>query len=236
VVLVLAGATGSSSAPVAGEAAVVYGWGDPVLRDEFNYTGAPDGSLWKVYDSAGHKGNGRRSPEHVTVNGSALQITGLPDGTTGGISNIETTRDRMYGRWETRMRVNERDPEYHPVLLLWPDGGRKDANNCMEIDYSESTRDPAVNSFFLHYDCSGGQSIARRALDMTKWHNYAVEWTADHVTGYIDGRVWFIEQDPDRGPHRPAHQTIQLDWFPDGTATRRSWMQVDWWRMYAVPR
>jgi hypothetical protein len=236
VVLVLAGATGSSSAPVAGEAAVVYGWGDPVLRDEFNYTGAPDGSLWKVYDSAGHKGNGRRSPEHVTVNGSALQITGLPDGTTGGISNIETTRDRMYGRWETRMRVNERDPEYHPVLLLWPDGGRKDANNCMEIDYSESTRDPAVNSFFLHYDCSGGQSIARRALDMTKWHNYAVEWTADHVIGYIDGRVWFIEQDPDRVPHWPAHQTIQLDWFPDGTATRRSWMQVDWWRMYAVPR
>ena len=28
------------------------------------------------------------------------------------------------------------------------------------------------------------------------------------------------------------HQTIQLDWFPDGTPTTKSWMQVDWVRVY----
>jgi hypothetical protein len=28
------------------------------------------------------------------------------------------------------------------------------------------------------------------------------------------------------------HQTIQLDWFPDGTATTPSQMQVDWIRVY----
>jgi hypothetical protein len=28
------------------------------------------------------------------------------------------------------------------------------------------------------------------------------------------------------------HQTIQLDWFPDGTATKPSQMQVDWVRVY----
>jgi licheninase len=207
-----------------------------VLRDEFNYTGDPDPSLWKVYDSAGHGGNGRRSPEQVSVDGRVLRIVGLPDGTTGGLSIIESTRDHAYGRWETRMRVSRRDPEYHPVLLLWPDGGRKPENQCMEIDYSESTGNPAIVSFFLHHDCSGGQTVARRAVDLTQWHNYAVEWTADHVIGYLDGQVWFIDQDPAHVPRWPAHQTIQLDWFPDGTATRRSWMEVDWWRMYAAPR
>jgi licheninase len=28
------------------------------------------------------------------------------------------------------------------------------------------------------------------------------------------------------------HQTIQLDWFPNGTATKPSQMQVDWVRVY----
>jgi hypothetical protein len=28
------------------------------------------------------------------------------------------------------------------------------------------------------------------------------------------------------------HQTVQLDWYPDGTATKESQMQVDWIRVY----
>ncbi|HET9501607.1 MAG TPA: phytase [Marmoricola sp.] len=227
--------TSPSATPSTDEAAVSHGWGAPVFHDEFNYTGAPDKSLWSVYDSAGHAGNGVRSPAQVTVNGSALQITGLADGTTGGLSTSKATRGRTYGRWETRMRVNARDPEYHPVLILWPDAGRSSANNCMEIDYAESTSNVALNKFFLHYDCSGGQATAARQVDMTQWHNYAVEWTPDHVVGYLDGQVWFTDTDRAHVPDSPAHQTIQLDWFPDGTATARSWMQVDWWRMYPAP-
>jgi hypothetical protein len=28
------------------------------------------------------------------------------------------------------------------------------------------------------------------------------------------------------------HQTIQLDWFPDGGSTRQSFMEVDYVRVY----
>lgn len=216
-----------------GEAATTFGWGAPIGGDEFNYTGPPNSNIWSVYNSAGHAGNGVRSPAQVTVNGTALQITGLPDGTTGGMSHRD--RGRTYGRWEARMRVNARDPEYHPVMILWPDQGRVSANNCAEIDYSESTSDTSRNRFFLHYGCAGEQASSSQSIDMTQWHNYAVEWTPAHIVGYVDGKEWFRDDIAAQVPDDPAHQTIQLDWFPDGTTTTQSWMQVDWLRLYRAP-
>jgi hypothetical protein len=227
------GTTADPTGTTTGEAATAYGWGPRIGGDEFNYTGAPDSTIWSVYDSPGHAGNGLRSPAQVTVNGSAVQITGLSNGTTGGMSHRD--RGRTYGRWETRMRVNARDPEYHPVLILWPDQGRVSANNCAEMDYSESTSDPGKVKFFLHYSCSGAQSTVSQSVDMTQWHNYAIEWTPTHVIGYLDGKEWFRDSDPSHVPDDPAHHTIQLDWFPDGTSTTQSWLQVDWVRLYAAP-
>ena len=224
--------TDPSTQPEPLQAAVAHSWGSVVAGDEFNYSGAPDGLKWNVYKSLGHAGNGLRSPAQVTVNGSALQITGLPDGTTGGISH--KVRGTTYGRWEARMRVNARDPEYHPVMILWPDAGRVPENNCAEIDYAESTSNPATVKFFLHHGCNREQSQAVKTLDMTVWHNYAVEWTPNHIVGYIDGDEWFRDSDPVHVPDDPAHQTIQLDWFPDGTTTTESWMQVDWVRLYNI--
>jgi hypothetical protein len=52
-------------------AAINLDWGTPTAGDEFNYTGAPDPSKWSVYKSAGHAGNGIRSPQQVTVDGWA---------------------------------------------------------------------------------------------------------------------------------------------------------------------
>lgn len=223
----------TSSTGSTDEAATTHGWGAPIGGDEFNYVGAPNSSIWSVYSSAGHAGNGVRSPGQITVDGSVLQITGLPDGTTGGMSDRD--RGRTYGRWEARMRVNARAPEYHPVLILWPDQGRVNANNCAEMDYSESTSDTSRARFFLHYSCSGAQATASQSLDMTQWHNYAIEWTPTHVIGYLDGQEWFRDTDVSQVPDDPAHQTIQLDWFPDATTTTQSWMQVDWVRRYAAP-
>jgi len=133
------------------------------------------------------------------------------------------------------MRVNARDPEYHPVMILWPDQGRVSANNCAEMDYSEASSDTTKVKFFLHYGCSGEQAYATRTIDMTQWHNYAVEWTPTHIIGYIDGQEWFRNDNASQVPDDPAHQTIQLDWFPDGTTTTTSWMQVDWLRLYRAP-
>lgn len=227
-------ATGLAVAPASAaestEAAVVNGWGDPAFADDFNYTGAPNSTKWSAYSSAGHAGQGLRRPAQWVANGEYVRATGKSDGTTGGMS-FKPDRGSVYGRWEVRMRVPARDKEYHPVLIVWPDAGRVAANNYQEIDFSESTSDPKVNRFFLHYSKTA-QSSASKALDMSAWHNYAVEWQKDKVVGYIDGVEWFRETNATRIPRAASHLTVQLDWFPDGTATSTSYMDIDWVKVY----
>jgi hypothetical protein len=206
-------------------AADTFGWGPVAAGDEFNYVGRPDGSKWSVYNGRGNAGNGLRRTSQITVDGSTAIITGTSDGTTGGMS--ADFDHRRYGRWETRMRVSDRDPQYHPVLILWPDA---DSQNCEEVDYAEASEETGIMRLFNHYSCSHAQTYASKALDATQWHNYAVQVTAAGVVGYIDGVEWF--RDAAHVPTGPMHQTIQLDWFPSGSATRESWLQVDWVRVY----
>ncbi len=213
------------------QAARSHSWGPVRGGDEFNYVGAPAKAKWSVYDSAGHAGKGRRSPDAFSVDGKQVKIVGNEQGTTGGMS--AKFERRKYGRWEVRMRTSARDPEYHPVLILWPDSQNWPCDG--EVDFSEGTEDTSTIHFFHHYGCSNRQTSAVKTLDVTQWHNYAVEWTRSGIVGFIDGKEWFRDTDPAHQPPGPMHQTVQLDWFPDGTATRRSEMMVDWVRVYDVP-
>jgi hypothetical protein len=207
-------------------AAAAFGWGPVIGGDEFNYVGSVDPSRWTDYNGPGNAGKGTRSENQVKVDGSVVTITGTSNGTTGGFS--AKFDNRMFGRWETRMRVSDRDSEYHPVLILRPVAG---SDSCaQEIDYSEASSDTALDHFFNHYSCSNQQTSVAKAIDMTQWHNYAVQVTPAGVVGYIDGVEWF--RDAAHLPTTAMHQTIQLDWFPDGSATRESWLQVDWMRFY----
>ncbi|GAA2143081.1 hypothetical protein GCM10009825_33010 [Arthrobacter humicola] len=220
-----------AESPDGTQAAVVFGWGPVVTGDEFTYTGAPNPLKWNVYNSPGHAGNGIRSPNAWAVDGSVATVSGDSAGTTGGMS--ARFAQQQYGRWEARMRTSDRDPKYHPVLILWPNNNT--SPNCAEIDYAEGTSDTSKIKFFLHYACSGSnfQTQAAQTIDTTQWHNYAVQWTPSGITGYIDAVPWFTDTDPAHQPTVGMHQTIQLDWFPDGTATKPSQMQVDWVRVYA---
>lgn len=225
--------TPSTPPSTATEAAVAHGWGTPFASDEFTKVGAPASPKWSMYKGSGHAGRGQRQPAQWSVNGSYARATGNSVGTTGGMS-FKPDRGSTSGRWEVRMRVPQRDSEYHPVLILWPDAGRVAANHCQEVDFSESTSDIDVNRFFLHTGCSGQQASASKSIDMKKWHNYAVEWTSSHVTGYIDGVKWFQNTTASDIPRAPAHLTVQLDWFPDGTATSASYLDIDWARAYRL--
>jgi len=171
-----------------------------------------------------------RSPQAWSVANGVATVSGDSAGTTGGMS--AKFAQQKYGKWETRMRTNARDPEYHPVLILWPNNNT--SPNCAEIDYAEGSTNTAQIKFFLHYACGGSnfQTTAAKTIDTTQWHNYAVEWTPAGITGYIDGVKTFSDTNPAHLPSVGMHQTLQLDWFPDGSATKPSQMQVDWVRVY----
>lgn len=212
------------------QAAATLGWGPVVAGDEFSNTGAPDSTKWSVYNGAGHSGKGVRSPGAWSVANGVATVSGDAAGTTGGMS--AKFAQQKYGRWESRMKTSARDPKYHPVMILWPNNNA--STNCAEVDYAEGGADTTTMKFFLHYACNGSnfQTTAAKPIDSTQWHNYAVEWTPAGITGYIDGVKTFTDTNPAHLPTVGMHQTLQLDWFPDGSATKPSQMQVDWVRVY----
>jgi Glycosyl hydrolases family 16 len=191
-------------------------------RDEF--TGVVSSS-WGKYDGSGNAGKGRRTPDAVTVRDGAAVIRGDKDGNTGGMSWRD---NRRTGRWEMRAKFPKGDAQYHPVLLLWPEKGGSDDG---EVDFAETTSASDSVSFFLHHG-SGDQKTAKKQIDITQWHNYAVEVTPNRVTGYLDGQKWFESTVPDTHPGDAVHPVIQLDWFPKGDPPKPTELLVDWMRVY----
>ena len=111
---------------------------------------------------------------------------------------------------------------------------RSSSFNTGRIDHLYEDVHARGVKFFLHYACSGSgkQTYATKTVDTTQWHNYAVEWTPTGITGYIDGAKTFTDTNPAHQPSGTMHQTLQLDWFPDGSSLTTSQMQVDWVRVY----
>jgi acid phosphatase len=211
-----------------GSAAARYGWTNLVYRDDFN--GSALGPGWGVYDSAGNNGNGIRSPAQISVANGVMTTTGAADGTTAGIS---ARQSQKYGRWEVRARFPAGCGCYHPILILWPDADNWPAAG--EIDYAEVfDAGRRTLHFFLHYSADNRQLFASVPVDMTQWHDYAVEWTADHITGYLDGEPFFHTDRQDVQPPGPMAQTIQLDWFPGDNAGTGASLEVDWATMYGL--
>jgi hypothetical protein len=220
-------ATGSPSSTSDGAtAAATLGWGSPEREDDFS---SGDGQ-WSIYDGAGHGGQGKRSPSAVSTTGGVLTLTGDPSGTTAGMA---WNPGRKYGRWEGRVRAPAGDPSYNALLLLWPDA--EDWPSGGEVDFMEMS-DPSrqETNMFLHYGADNQQLNGKVQVDATQWHNWAVEWTPDAITAYVDGREWFRTTDKSTFPPGPMHLCIQLDWFPQGGDAKESTMQVDWVRPYPV--
>ena len=158
-----------------------------------------------------------------------MTIRGDNKGTTGGMAWSD---DQRFGKWELRARFPKGDDQYHPVLLLWPQGKWPQGG---EVDFAETTSASSNVDFFLHYSSSNKQKSAEQPLDLTQWHNYAVEWVDGRITGYIDGRQWFQSTDCEHAPTRPdarGHPARLLPrrWLPqadrDGRRLRPD-LQVD---------
>ncbi|MFC5140348.1 glycoside hydrolase family 16 protein [Actinomycetospora rhizophila] len=221
-------------------AAAVNQWGAPGPGSDDFTDGGVDPTRWDVYDGDGHAGNGTRSPDAVAVRNGVLTITGDAEGTTGGVANRTA---QQYGRWEVRMRAAPRpgasdgDP-YHPVLLLWPanaGGSVKPGGTGGEIDFAETDVGSGQVSTFLHPPTSDADRKAfRQPVDLSQWHNYAVEWTPTRIAGWIDGQQWYDVTDPVVQPGGPMTPCVQLDAnTPSGL--QPAVMETDWIHIYPPP-
>lgn len=230
--------------PGALTAAQRLGWGTSALADEFNYTGAPNSSIWSTPATwssngcgPGHAGNGRRCASASTVDGSKLVMTGSPNGDTGW---MKLKKDVKYGRYEARVRsynVGTSGNEYHPLLLVWPTSEKRVQDGEYDFMENGAPGEQCIEAF-MHYpgetpkkqdhfeDCNvpGG---------LDEWHYVAFEWAPTGLTGYIDGRQWFHTNNADVAAMPSGHLNIQLDNFY-GAGMRQARLEVDWVRYYAV--
>ena len=204
---------------------------------KWGLAGGSVGACWP-----GHASNGRRCDENTRVADGVLRMVGEADGDSGWLTSLH---GRRYGRWEARVRSQATGPaggrQYHPFLILWPDSNRWPEDG--EYDYLEygAPGEDCVEAFVHHphsASASVQQEFARRCgVDQTRGHHIAVEWTPDHVKGFVDGEEWFsfsggaddVRQCIQCAP--AMHQTIQLDNFFGGDMQSAVY-EVDWLRIY----
>lgn len=218
--------------PSSGEAGVDLGW-QRVDGDDFDGTKLST-SRWRVYDGYNAASKETLSAQQCGLSDGILTITGLANqaATTCGLA---WKQNRTFGRWEIRARFPApADHDYNPVFLLWP---ADDANwtQTGEIDFAEEY-DPArqyVESWLHGPGNTDGGYFKSKPVDLTQWHNFAVDWQSDRITLYIDGEPWGAYLDPKFIPQKPMHLVIQQNHnrthagFP-----LESSVQIDWVRLY----
>lgn len=189
------------------------------------------------YNSAGHAGQGVRSPGQITISNGILNIAGTADGTTGGL-NLIAPRQK-YGKWSIRAKAPIATGKYHPVVLLWGEGAGSGTTAITgEIDILEVWQRPNRdrNSSTIHYGNGAGMLNASTNVDMTQWHTYNMLWTPTKISFWIDDLPPYYETtDTSKFPSVAMDLCIQLDWFPgenfpNGAAS----MQVDWVKIWTL--
>ncbi|WP_345602766.1 glycoside hydrolase family 16 protein [Pseudonocardia adelaidensis] len=208
-------------------AAERHGWGEPTRRSDFS-DGLPGD--WHPYGpEPGHDEKGTRTPEAITVADGVATISATEDGTTGAMSWHPGQR---YGRWEACVRSDAAHGGLNALLLLWPVA--EDFPVGGEIDWMEITSDDRQETdFFLHHGADNDQDHGSVRHDATQWSAYALEWTPERITAYVNGEEWYSTTDSSTFPPRPMNMTMQLDYFPQAGGPAA--MHLDWAKQWALP-
>ena len=190
------------------EAAVRNNWA-LVAHDEFDGNEL-DEDLWSPYRGRTTDDVGQHDPDNLKVSDGTLKLTSRGNTSAGMAWND----GQKYGRWEARVR-SQAGNGYGPVMLLWPDSEKWPEDG--EIDMMEVPGgDRSKAHFTVHWGDENSQDSASASGDFTQWHTFAVEWTPDHIIGYLDGVEFYRTEDDDANPPGPMHFAMQQDIGPYG--------------------
>lgn len=202
-----------------------------VFEDDFNGTKV-DKTAWNLYTSPGHDGFGLRRPSAFSVKEGNLVITAkIRNGqiVSGGMSN---KLDHKYGRYVVRVRT-EPDPTatMSGVALTNPDVRVAEHT---ENDWYETGHRPSRKPFYsyIHYGVENNQVRFMHDADASEWHVMVMDWSADAIKLYRDGK--FVAQTTMRKaiPDVAMHVCLQLDAFANHTLRGPVRMYVDYVRVY----
>ena len=197
-----------------------------VWCDEFNEGSVPSGEWW--YETgAGGWGNNELQ-EYVAQNKDGKDIAYLSDGSlkiaAQKIGNtvysvrMNTTRGWLYGWFEARIKVTDAQGAWPAFWMMpknfktWPGDGEIDI-----MEYAIGTQGKDKSSSSIHcnaFNWPAGtqkthvQSVSNAA---SSFHVYALEWMADKMVFYIDGRAHLtFENDGGGYDHWPFNAPFYL--------------------------
>jgi hypothetical protein len=235
------GGGGGGGGGTSDEAAITQGWGTPIWQSEFTNPAELNSGIWGLYNGPGHAGNGLRRPSAISYTGGLLRISGDAGGTTGGMAHQVS---QQYGRWEARMRAYSTGgtgQQYHPVLIIWPDS--EDWPDDGEYDFLESNVGETAGAYIHYPHPVNGNTLQQEhatdsSVQLSDWHNYAIDWQSTGITGYIDGRQWYHYANGAGPAGRRNIQSmpsgsmrIQLDNF-GGSPHKPANMDIEWMKVY----
>jgi len=177
--------------------------------DEFdgNAGTPPDGAKWNFNEGGGGWGNNEkqvytRDTKNAALDGAGnLQITAIKDGAGQFTSARLLTQDRFsqtYGKFEARIRIPYGKGIWPAFWMLGTDINTNPWPNCGEIDIMEVRgSDPITVAGTIHGPgYSGGEGITASTRNPNgRWlseefHVFAVEWSPDSITWYLDGTAY----------------------------------------------
>lgn len=224
-----------------------------VWSDEFNYSGLPDSTKWG-YD-VGYIANNelqyytRRRLENSIVTDGNLLIIGRKE----LFNNSSYTSARLitdgknswtYGKVEARMKLPTGQGIWPAFWMLGQNIHSVGWPACGEIDIMEHINNEELLHGTLHWFndkhvSSGGVTLC----DVTKFHNYSIEWDKISVRLFLDGNKYYEVNIKDNINsteefHKPHFIILNLaiggDWpkNPDMTTVFPDTVFVDYVRVY----
>jgi hypothetical protein len=181
--------------------------------------------------------------------GAALKAncrdTGQPDAEQGGGAYDLQAALTALGAFNPATGGDPTGADYHPVAIIWPASDKWPDDG--EYDFMENGRPGDDHGeAYLHYPHSSSvpvqQEHATKAdVDLSQWHNFAIEKGPDGITGYLDGTRWFhyaggaIAGTRKNIQDMPSgHLTLQLDNFNGSSGNIPATMEIDWVRAYSL--
>lgn len=180
------------------------GWTDTAKSGADGNGGAPFGGVYHPEDT-------------VSISDGAMHVKMFRPA-AGGDNHVAAVvpipcMAHQYGRYVERFKVVQADPGFKSAHLFYQGG--------YEIDYPENDYNQSISA----YTHPGGASFSSK-VKWTEWHTTAIEWTANSVSFYMDGKLigtttnkvpnipmsWILQNESSiLGPYASPGATAQLD-------------------------
>lgn len=183
-----------------------------VWADEFDYTGKPDPEKWG-YDTGDH-GWGNQELQNYTdsetnayVQNGKLTIRAVKHNGNWTSARLVTKGkgDWLYGRIEVKAKLPEGKGTWPAIWMLptdweyggWPASGEIDIMEHVGYDFGNVHGTIHTAAFNHSIGTQLGKSVFVEDVS-SKFHVYAVEWTPDTLTWFINDEAYYKIDNPGR--------------------------------------